>query len=272
MQRRLIIGDIHAEYYATREVLDRASFDTNNDTLYSVGDFVDRGAKPIETLTYLMSLPDFRPVLGNHDSWLEAYLQYGRADYDWRRYNGGDITRALVSEQPEEWLEKLKRWLNAIPLLRVEEKDIIIHGGIPGEHTVKELENVAKRTRPLGMPALSPAPFNDDNVEDLDYLESFYWDRSYIRSAQAHGNPYAGDYGEPRRPVPPVETDKTIWIGHSPQYETMRPYVNEQYHLVCVDTGAVNGIGKITVMDMDTREYWQSDVINPEHRRMVLDD
>ena len=63
--RRLIIGDIHAHYDMLRAVLEKASFDPGKDILYSVGDILDHGDKPVETLRFLMSLlgkVDIRPA------------------------------------------------------------------------------------------------------------------------------------------------------------------------------------------------------------------
>ena len=62
--KRFIVGDIHARFDLLRNVLDKAGFNEAEDVLYSVGDLCDRGDKPVETLFFLMSLRDFRPVLG----------------------------------------------------------------------------------------------------------------------------------------------------------------------------------------------------------------
>ena len=86
--RRLITGDIHARFDALQAVLKKAAFDKDEDILYSVGDLCDRGEKPAQTLAFLSSLPNFRPVMGNHDIWLEEYLLTGLVDSDWL-YNGG---------------------------------------------------------------------------------------------------------------------------------------------------------------------------------------
>ena len=76
VKRRLIIGDIHASYDKLISVLKKAAFNPSSDMLYSVGDIVDRGDKPVETIDFLMGLAHFYPVLGNHDGWLENYLEF----------------------------------------------------------------------------------------------------------------------------------------------------------------------------------------------------
>ena len=162
--------------------------------LYSVGDIVDRGDKPVETIDFLMGLAHFYPVLGNHDGWLENYLHTSKPDPSWIMRNGGDVT--------------------VIDLLE----------------------------------------FSDEEEEDYDYLEDFLWDRNYLYNAMyEEGIKTAFIYIEKR--MKPVHTDKTIWIGHTPLREGV-PYFSEKYHLAAIDTGSY--YGKLTLVDMDTREYWQA--------------
>ena len=74
MGRNLIIGDIHGMYDRLITVLSETGFKPEEDTLYAVGDFCDRGPNPIKVIDYLMALPRFLPVVGNHDMWLYEYL------------------------------------------------------------------------------------------------------------------------------------------------------------------------------------------------------
>ena len=255
--RRLIIGDIHARYDAMMAVLSEAAFDPAVDILYSVGDFCDRGDKPYETLDFLMGLGDrFRPVLGNHDAWLEYWLCKDDIDGNWYSRNGGHITVAKLADRSNEWLTALREWLSRIPVVRVEEKDIIVHGGFSEEYTEKELQNIANRKRPI--PLFNPFAIIDAMFggDDYGYLEGFYWDRDYLLSAMQDENDRT--FGGPEREMPPIETKKTIWIGHTQLYKTARPFYSELYHLRAIDTGAGSGLGKLTVVDMDTFEYWQS--------------
>lgn len=67
MKRNLIIGDIHSQYDKLITVLDKAGFNPDEDTLYSVGDFCDRGSDAVKTLRFLMNLENFKAVIGNHD-------------------------------------------------------------------------------------------------------------------------------------------------------------------------------------------------------------
>ena len=100
--RRLITGDIHSSYTKLRKALDRAGFRKDEDVLYSTGDLADRGSEVCETFDYLLSLPRFYPVLGNHDLWLYEYLKLGIRDdsfRNWVKYNGGSITVLALSDR-----------------------------------------------------------------------------------------------------------------------------------------------------------------------------
>ena len=88
----------------------------------------------------------------------------------------------------------------------------------------------------------------------LNIDESPAWDRDYMLSAYSELHPEFRD--EIFMEAKPFETDKTIFVGHTPTVEG-KPFISEKYHLVALDTGA-GGNGPLTLMDMDTCEFWQS--------------
>ena len=229
--RRLIVGDIHARYEALRKVLEMASFDPDEDILYSTGDLCDRGREPVETLEFLFSLPGFRPVLGNHDIWLELFLLTGEVDVDWL-YNGGvDTIRRLSSGLSKRRTEELGRWLSEFPVIR----------------------RLAALRR--------PSPFRIGNADERT-LFGILWDRDYLFSAmESESYEVPSKYMKVHYDlVPPLKTERTIWSGHTQLIGTASPFIAPSYHLVAIDTGAGSGLGKLTLMDMDTRQMWQSGI------------
>lgn len=256
--RRLIVGDIHASYDKLIEVLKKASF-SSEDELYSVGDIVDRGDKPVETIDFLMGLDNFFPVLGNHDGWLESYLYTGKVDSSWYMHNGGDVTVNEIRRKDDAWRLGLKDWISKFPIIRILDDAIIVHGGIPSEYTERELENIAERGRPH--PLVKSFTYDDfmdfsqnDDNEDYDYLEAFFWDRDYLYNAMYTSGVKAALL-KMRSRVKPLDTEKTIWIGHTPLHDE-RPIMDKRYHLAAIDTGSY--YGKLTVVDMESHEYWQA--------------
>lgn len=64
--RTFFVGDIHAEYSQLMRQLEHMGFDFSSDRLIAVGDIIDRGPEPLETLR-LLTEPWFFSVLGNHE-------------------------------------------------------------------------------------------------------------------------------------------------------------------------------------------------------------
>ena len=103
------IGDIQGCYDPFRRLLDRIRFDPGKDTLWLVGDLVNRGPKSLKTLRFVRSLEDsVVTVLGNHDLHLLA-LASGSIEPS-KRFATLDKTLAA----PE--LDEIVDWLRTRPL------------------------------------------------------------------------------------------------------------------------------------------------------------
>lgn len=244
MGRNLIVGDIHSQYGLLQDVLSSASFSPSEDTLYSVGDIADRGPETVCLIQFLLSLPSYKPVLGNHDIWLRDYLVSGLCPSVWIDCNNGmrtvkDFVRYGISEKEKIMMGE---WLSRAPYVRIEDKYIIMHGGIPSGWTILELEKIA---------ALPPSTIGYPGIEYE--AVSPIWNRTYLQSAMAFENG-----ADPAVLQNPLETEKKIFIGHTPLNS---PFHSERYHLTAIDTGAGHG-KKLTLMDMDTLVFWQAEKEN----------
>ena len=60
------MSDIHGEYEKYISMLQKISF-KDRDTLYVLGDVVDRGERPIDILQDMMVRPNVYPIIGNHE-------------------------------------------------------------------------------------------------------------------------------------------------------------------------------------------------------------
>lgn len=56
--RRLAIGDIHGNYRAMLQCLDRCHFDLQNDLLIGLGDYCDGHSQTAEVLLLLNKIPN----------------------------------------------------------------------------------------------------------------------------------------------------------------------------------------------------------------------
>lgn len=79
--RVFAISDIHGYYDAMKHALDEAGFDENNEEHWLVvcGDCWDRGDKPTEVMSYLLSLPRKVLVRGNHEDLFVECCERGAA-------------------------------------------------------------------------------------------------------------------------------------------------------------------------------------------------
>ena len=61
-----VMSDIHGLYDQYKQMLDKINF-KDNDTLYVLGDVVDRGEQPMKVLHDMSMRANIYPIMGNHD-------------------------------------------------------------------------------------------------------------------------------------------------------------------------------------------------------------
>lgn len=94
-----VISDIHGQYDMFMELLDKIKL-KESDTLYILGDILDRGPHPIETLRKLMQMPNAICIVGNHELMALKCLQFLMKE----------ITDLSIEELDEEMLDNLMTW------------------------------------------------------------------------------------------------------------------------------------------------------------------
>jgi len=103
-----VCGDLHGNFKALVELLSKASFDPAVDTLITLGDYIDGGAhiEVEELIEYLLTLPNWIGVIGNHDYWMLETIIAGWEsiiDTEWLKYGGVYTLRSLgVAYDKEE--------------------------------------------------------------------------------------------------------------------------------------------------------------------------
>ena len=166
-----------------------------------------------------------------------------------------DITYNAINRLSRKSREMLRKWLSTFPILRIEDGIIIVHGGFPSDYTEKELIELAAVTRPSPLSTIYSSAYRDEN---LDWMDEMLWDRDYLFSATPESRRMP--YWLPRHEIPPVETERTIFTGHTPTllYNGGKPFTSKACILLSVVTGAGSVKGPLTVMDMDSGKYYQS--------------
>ena len=217
--RNFVIGDIHGHSDALQQCFDRSGFDFDSDSLICLGDVCDRGPDVKGCIDQLLDIKNLVYVLGNHDKWFLEWAVDGEEDIWWRHSQGGEET--IKSYNGEVPVSHIKLLQNA-PMYYISQNRLFVHAGIvPGVDMDKQTE------------------------------DTLLWDRKLVFDAHAIKN----------------DTTKRltngfdeIFVGHTPVSSKM---FGSEVPLCLngiwmMDTGAGWG-DKLTIMDVDTGEFWQSD-------------
>lgn len=132
------IGDIQGCYDELRRLLDKADFDPTEDTLWCVGDLVNRGPDSLAVVRWIKALGEQAVVvLGNHDLHL---LAVALAD---ARLSKKDTLEAILAAPDRD---ELLHWLRHRPLLHHSEKKgfTMIHAGLPPQWDLAQAQSCAR--------------------------------------------------------------------------------------------------------------------------------
>lgn len=118
------ISDIHGEYDRYKAMLEHIGF-SNTDTLYIIGDVIDRRPRGIDILLDIMERPNVHMTLGNHEQMCldDLYWHEPDARQIWHQ-NGGRFTRRDLLYRRPEVRAKVLQFMRGLP----SELDIEVSG------------------------------------------------------------------------------------------------------------------------------------------------
>ena len=230
-----VISDIHGEYDMFLDLLGKLSLNYK-DTLYILGDILDRGPHPIKTLRKLMVMPNVICIAGNHEIMALECLEL----------LVNDITEESIAELDKEAIGNLMAWIQNGSSTTIEEfrkldrdeqmevidfiKDFLIYEEI----------NVCGKDYLLVHAGLG----NFDPGKDIeDYsLKELVWDRA--------------EYDIQYYP------EKYVVTGHTPTQMiegNQRPgFIYRNKGHIAIDCGAVRPDGRLAAICLDTGEEFYS--------------
>ncbi len=230
--RNLVIGDIHGGLKALKQVLARAAV-TTEDQLIFLGDYVDGWSEAVATVNFLIQLKvSHNCVLlkGNHDELCENWLQTGRAHELWLR-SGGEATVASYKDLPESIRDIHLQFYKQLDGYYLDaDKRLYLHAGFT----------------------------NVKGVEHEYFSKTFYWDRTLWELALSLDPDLSPE--SPRYPQRLMHY-KEIYIGHTPVTrigKSSPQFANKVWN---IDTGAAF-MGSLSIIDVDSKEFWQSDPVH----------
>ena len=226
-----VISDIHGQYDKFIAILDRINLQ-DTDTLYVLGDILDRGPHPIRVLLKLMEMPNAICLVGNHEYMAVECLSFLMQEVTDRsldeldhktldnlvtwQYNGAKSTidefRALSREMQEEVIDFIKD-MSIYEELTVGAQDyLLVHAGLGN---------------------FDPARTMDDySLHDLIWKEADY-SRQYFE-------------------------DKIVITGHTPtQFIKGNPkpgFIFRHLNHIAIDCGAYLEDGRLAAVCLETGE------------------
>lgn len=233
--KTFVIGDIHGNHKALLQCLERSKFDKQEDRLICLGDIVDGFPDTKKCVEELMTVKNIHLCIGNHDLWFLKFVKEGgRPDPLWFKQGGqatvdsyGGIIGFDVPQEHFKFLSNFHEWV-------VLKEMVFVHGGFD---PTKSLDN--------------------QDIEDL------VWDRQMVETAWKktirNQNYKFGPYTDVFVGHTPT-TSFGIWDKEQGCIKERRPTVPLRLcNVWMMDTGA-GWDGKLSIMDVETKEYFQSDL------------
>ena len=227
--RRFVLGDVHGRFQALLDVLEASNFDSENDQLICLGDICDGGPDTMGVVEVLLQIKNLKFIVGNHDLWFKDYI-FGRDSKEMWVQQGGKATLTSYGAklQGASQITDQRRFYK-VPTIPRTHKDFFRHATT----YYYEVDNMV-----FVHGGFTPGkPIYNQGMLHL------MWDRELIQYARSHVIP---NY-------------KEVFVGHS---TTLVYGITDPVHfnnLWVLDTGAGH-CGRLTIMDVDTKEYWQSDI------------
>lgn len=232
MGRTLVVGDIHGGMRAVKQVFERAEV-TPNDTLIFLGDYVDGWSEAVEVLDFLIDLQKKQTCIfirGNHDELLCNWLSESKDNLMWYQHGGEATVKSyldICQIKKQEHVHFLKNLQN----YHIDSKNnLFVHAGFT----------------------------NMSGVIHEYFPRLLYWDRTLWEMAMCMDpNIEKSSLYYPSR----LKLYREIFIGHTPTSRIGFYEPQNRANVWNVDTGAAFK-GKLTILDVETKKYWQSDSLN----------
>lgn len=138
-----VISDIHGEIDRFHSILNLINF-SDNDTLYFIGDAIDRGPEGVAILQEIMKTPNIKMLLGNHEHMFMRYYAEDVTDIEIRRWNKNNNTptKNAYLKLTETEQKELMSFINSLPThfdIEVNGRKFYLVHGFPGDNLHDEI-------------------------------------------------------------------------------------------------------------------------------------
>ncbi len=229
--RKIVVGDIHGALKALEQLVDLLNL-SEGDQLIFMGDYVDGWSQSAQVIDFLINFEKLHSSIflrGNHDDWCESWLKKAKADKEWLMHGGKATISSYADYTQAQRSIHLAFFENLQNYFVDDSNRLFIHAGFSSMH--------------------GPAK---------EYYESnCYWDRTLWEMALTFDNRIDTESTiYPKR----LSLFHEIYIGHTPTLNYGLTVPMNAANVWNIDTGAAF-TGRLTAMDIDTKECWQTDVV-----------
>ena len=151
-----VISDVHGCYDLFLRMLDKIGF-SDSDTLWFLGDAIDRGPDGLALVQDLMQRKNVVALLGNHEEMMlnvallagtemsrAEQAEYQRCYVNWTWRNGGEVTWAAFCALPAEERQAVLSWMMGLSLYAeltvCGENFLLVHAGVGAWEENKDLQ------------------------------------------------------------------------------------------------------------------------------------
>lgn len=230
---KYVISDIHGRLDRLEKMVDLIEL-KEEDTLYVLGDMVDRGSEPIGVIKYIMKRRNIEVIMGNHDRMMIKALRY-KDDKELKRWsrNGYETTLEGLNNLSENKRNEILDFIDGLEYFKIIDNSyLLVHAGYDPVKLKEDLKTMK----------LEDALMNQE--------ERLVWEREKF-------------FKEPGL------KEYTVIFGHTP-----RPYIDEKFeeeselpykiwfdkkynNKICVDTGNCYEEGRMACLRLeDMKEFY----------------
>lgn len=132
--RRFAVGDIHGCSKTLQKMVQGVLQLKPDDTLFMLGDYVDRGPASKGVLDYMLQLLesnyDIRPIMGNHEEMLLNAVADPSAISLWYGNGGWGTIQEFGVDTPEAIPQHYIDFLSSLPLMHLLDDYLLVHSGL----------------------------------------------------------------------------------------------------------------------------------------------
>tara|TARA_R110000765_G_scaffold26628_6_gene64937 strand:- start:5041 stop:5865 length:825 start_codon:yes stop_codon:yes gene_type:complete len=250
--RVLVVGDIHGSHKGLVQAMHRCKFDNDKDQLISLGDIADGWPETPQCVDELLKVKNLIAIKGNHDDWTLSWMNTANAGHHWLN-SGGKATKdaydqaQMYHDHDREAHHRFFKYQHDFYI--DDENRAFVHGGFTSRK----------------------------GVGHEPYRSNYYWDRDmWTLALMQDRNKIDQELVDEPTHSTRFYRHKEVYIGHtstcnwrakgnmkesSDPNQKLNADITVPMHRCNVwnmDTGGGFG-GKITIQDVDTKEYFQSD-------------